>query len=107
MRSACQTAGLPEPIFEEYQQGFRVIFQKDIYTKEYFDQLRLNERQIKAVIYVKEHGQIMNKEYQKITGASKPTATLDLKELVKKGIFKTTGFAGRGAFYILAPKRIG
>ncbi|MCD5401471.1 hypothetical protein LR013_02595 [candidate division NPL-UPA2 bacterium] len=56
MRNACAKAGLPEPQFEEYQ-GFRVIFNKDIYTQEYLRNLGLNERQIKAVMYVKEKGE--------------------------------------------------
>ncbi len=64
MRNACVKAGLPEPQFEEYQ-GFRVIYRKDIYTEEYLRNLGLNERQIKAVMYVKEKGKITNKEYRK------------------------------------------
>jgi ATP-dependent DNA helicase RecG len=63
MRMACQKAGIPEPKFEEHQ-GVRVIFRKDIYTEEYLRKIGLNERQIKAVTYVKEKGKITNKEYQ-------------------------------------------
>ena len=48
----------------------------------------LNERQIKAVMYVKEKGKITNKEYQSIADISKRTASRDLKELINKGIFK-------------------
>ncbi len=55
MRKYCLDAGLLEPTFEEYQ-GFQVVFRKDIYDEEYLHDLNLNERQIKAVMYVKGPG---------------------------------------------------
>ncbi len=100
MRKACRNAGLPEPIFEEYQ-GFRVIFRKDIYTEEYLRNLGLNERQIKAVMYVKEKGKITNKEYQELTGVSRITASRELQVIVEKEIFHMIGKVGRGTKYIL------
>jgi len=63
--------------------------------------LGLNERQLKAVKYVKEKGKITNLEYQKLTGASKPTSTRDLLELVKKSVFKKFGKTGKGTLYKL------
>ena len=33
-----------------------MIFRKDVYTEEYLLKLGLNERQVKAVMYVKERG---------------------------------------------------
>jgi ATP-dependent DNA helicase RecG len=101
MRRACTRAGLPEPHFEEYQ-GFRVIFRKDIYTEEYLRNLGLNERQIKAVIYVKEKGKITNKEYQELSVCSRNTATNDLRELIQKGVMRESGKKGAGAFYVIA-----
>ena len=62
--------------------------------------MRLNERQIKAVMYVKQKGRITNKEYQRLTGISKPTATRELKNLVEVGILKQQGVTGKGTFYI-------
>ena len=53
---AMEEAGLPEPEFKEEMGGFSVYFRKDIYTEEYLRKLGLNERQIKAVMYVKEKG---------------------------------------------------
>ena len=100
MRNACRTAGLPEPQFEEYQ-GFRVIFRKDIYTEEYLKKLGLDERQIKAVMYVKEHGQITNKEYQELVKISKPTATRELASLVEMNVLEKRGVTGKGTFYEL------
>ena len=104
MRKACRNAGLPEPVFEEYQ-GFRVIFRKDIYTEEYLRSLSLNERQINAVMYVKEKGKITNKNYQDLTGISKPMATIDLKELSDKKVLEKIGTTGRGTAYILVKQR--
>ena len=96
----CFDAGLPEPIFEEYQ-GFQVVFGKDVYDEEYLRSLNLNERQIKAVMYVKEKGQITNKEYQKVCATSKRTASRDLLDLVSSGFFKQIGTTGTGTAYIL------
>jgi len=100
MRKACVKAGLPEPQLEEYQ-GFRVIFRKDIYTEEYLRDLGLNERQMKAVMYVKEKGKITNKEYQELVDTTKKTASRDLVDLVGKDIFNQTGTTGKGTFYTL------
>jgi ATP-dependent DNA helicase RecG len=99
MRNACLKAGLPEPQFEE-RQGFRVIFRKDVYTEDYLRQLDLNERQIKAVMYVKEKGRITNKEYRVVSGLSDEGARIDLKVLVEKGIIMQKG-RGRSIHYIL------
>jgi len=96
----CLDAGLPEPIFEEYQ-GFQVVFRKDVYDEEYLRSLNLNERQIKAVMYVKEKGQITNKEYQEICNTSKRTASRDLLDLVSSGIFEQIDTTGAGTAYIL------
>ncbi len=77
-------------------------FRKDIYTEEYLRKLGLNERQIKAAFYVKKRGKITNKEYQELTGVSKPTATTDLRYLVQKEIFYKLGVTGRGTGYVLS-----
>ena len=98
MRKACIEAGLPEPQFEEHQ-GFRVIFRKDIYTEEYLRELGLNERQMKAVMYVKEKGKIANKEYQRIASVKERLATIELNDLVSKNILQKFGTTGRGTYY--------
>jgi ATP-dependent DNA helicase RecG len=61
----------------------------------------LNERQIKSVIYVKEKGKITNKEYQIINGIKERMATIELNELVEKGIFQKFGKTGKGTFYTI------
>ena len=94
-------AGLPEPEFKEEMGGFSVYFRKDIYTEEYLRELGLNERQIKAVMYVKKRGKITNREYQELTGVKKRQATIDLKELEEKNIFEKHGTTGKGTYYTL------
>ena len=64
---------LPEPEFKEEMGGFSVYFRKDIYTEEYLRNLGLNERQIRAVIYVKEKGKITNREYKELNTVSNKT----------------------------------
>jgi ATP-dependent DNA helicase RecG len=96
----CIDAGLPEPTFEEYQ-GFQVVFKKDVYDEEYLRSLNLNERQIKAVMYVKEKGQITNKEYQEVCSTSNRTASRDLVNLVSLGLLEQIGITGKGTVYIL------
>ncbi|MEM4314301.1 MAG: ATP-binding protein [Thermoplasmata archaeon] len=95
-------AKLPEPEFKEEMGGFSVYFRKDIYNEEYLRKLGLNERQVRAVIYVKEKGKITNREYQEINGCHRNTATQDLSDLVEKGILKESGKKGAGAYYEIA-----
>ena len=64
MIHACREADLPEPVFEEKFGGFAITFQKDLLTEEKLKEFGLNERQTKAVMYVKEKREITNKEYQ-------------------------------------------
>ncbi|HOK79624.1 MAG TPA: ATP-binding protein [bacterium] len=104
MINLCKENELPEPDFNNYENGvgaFSVNFYKDIYTEENLRKMGLNERQIKAVLYVKEIGRITNREYQELNNISRQTATLDLKEIVDKKIFRTIGKAGRGIAYEL------
>ncbi|MDO8886080.1 helix-turn-helix domain-containing protein [Candidatus Oleimmundimicrobium sp.] len=98
---ACKKAGLPTPVFEEKFGGFLVIFNKDIYTEEYLVKLGLNERQIKAALYVKEKGRITNKEYQELVNTTKKTASRDLVDLVEKDVFDQVGTTGKGTYYLL------
>jgi ATP-dependent DNA helicase RecG len=98
---SCKAAGLPEPELIEEDGGFMVTLFKNRFTEEQLQQLGLNERQIKAVLYVKEKGKITNKEYQEINQISNRTATYELKELVDKfDILRISG-ASVGTFYEL------
>ena len=98
---ACTKAGLSMPIFEEKFGGFMITFRKDIFTESYLKELGLNERQIKAVMYVKSTGKITNNEYQKLNKVSKRTATRDFQVLLKMGIIIQSGVTGKGTEYTL------
>jgi ATP-dependent DNA helicase RecG len=96
---SCKAAGLPTPEMNEKEGGFIVTLFKDIYSEEELKKLGLNERQIKAVLYVKEKGKITNSEYQEINVISKRTAAYELVELVDKyRILKQQG-ESVGTFY--------
>lgn len=101
MIESCKEQDLPEPDFIEEEGIFKVIFYKDIYTIESLQKLGLNERQIKAVMYVKEIGKITNKKYQEKFKTSERTATRNLNDLVIKDIFERIGTTGKGVTYIL------
>ena len=101
MRNLCIEAKIPVPQFSCKGNDFWTVFRKDIYNKEDLSKLGLNDRQIKAVLYVKEKGKIMNSEYQKINDCSRATANRDLTELVQKDILLFNDIPGAGANYQL------
>ncbi len=74
---------------------------KDYYTGEKLKEMGLNDRQIKAVMYVKEKRKITNKEYQEITKISRQMATIELTNMVDRGVFIKIGKAGKGVSYQL------
>jgi predicted HTH transcriptional regulator len=98
----CHAQGAPEPEFVLIRNvEFRTILARDIYTEDVLSKLGLNERQLKAVKYVKEKGQITNKEYQEVNNVSKATATRELSKLVSLKVLKQQGIVGKGTFYRL------
>lgn len=74
---------------------------KEYYTKERLKEIGLNDRQIKAVMYVKENGKITNKEYQELNNIKKRQTSEDLAVLENKGILEKIGTTGKGTYYIL------
>jgi len=100
-------ASLPEPEYKEEQGGFSVYFYKDIYTEENLIRMGLNDRQIKAVKYVKETGKITNKKYQEICEVKKRQATDDLRQLEDKEIIERIGKTGKGTYYIIKGRQRG
>ena len=97
----CKQAGLPEPEIIEQDGGLLVTMFKNNLTKEQLTKLSLNERQLKAVEYVKEKGKITNKEYQSLNTISERTASRELSELVEKQIFKSSERKGAGSYFYL------
>jgi len=100
--NACKEAELPSPEIKEEFGGFTVTIFKDVLTEEQLKKLGINERQIKAVMYVKEHKNISNQKYQELYKVSKATATRDLTELVDTfKLLKKEGTTGAGTTYVL------
>jgi len=97
----CKNAALPEPEIIESDGGILVTLFKDKYTIEILKQMSLNERQIKAVEYVKDKGRITNTEYQKLCKLKRRQTTEDLKVLENKNIFMRIGSTGKGTYYVL------
>jgi ATP-dependent DNA helicase RecG len=90
------------PCFFLKVRVFGVAFRKDIYNYNQLKDLGLNERQIKAVLFIKDKGKINNSDYQTLNGVSKATATRDLTELVEKfKVLGRSGEVGAGTTYVL------
>ena len=84
-----------------YLAGFSLYMRKDYYTEERLKETGLNDRQIKAVMYVKEKGRITNREYQELNSIKKRQTSEDLAVLEDKGILEKIGTTGKGTYYIL------
>ena len=101
MINECIQFGIPKPIYFYDMSGFWVEFRKDLLNIEYLKSLGINERQIKAIEYVKDTGRITNSDYQSNFKVSRNTASRDLADLVEKGILKASSLKGAGSFYEL------
>jgi ATP-dependent DNA helicase RecG len=64
-------------------------------------QKSMNERQTRALTYIREHGSITNRDYQTLCSDVSPeTLRIDLADLVDRGILLKVG-AKKGTYYIL------
>jgi ATP-dependent DNA helicase RecG len=84
----CAKAGLPAPTFTNEGSDFWVIFKKDIYNQESLKDLGLNERQMDALLFFKEKGEIVSSEYADKYNISDRMARNDLRDLAEKGLLK-------------------
>jgi ATP-dependent DNA helicase RecG len=96
----CKQADLPEPEMKEQDGGFIITLFKDNLTEERLLKLGLNDRQLKAVLIVKDKGKITNKEYQDINKTSDRTALRDLENLIELNVFVKEG-EKKGTYYKL------
>lgn len=87
----CKQANIPEPIFNYNSSDISIEFRKDIYNIEYLNNLKLNERQLEALIYFKSKREIVTSDYVKKYTINERTARRDLIELVEKGILIKQG----------------
>ncbi len=103
-------AGQPEPALQDTGGCFIITLygldmEKALAEKraEALDLARsgLNERQVEAVLYVREYGRISNRKYRELFDVSNYTAAMDLKGLVEKQLLAAEGL-GRGRYYRLA-----
>lgn len=101
MIELCREAGLPEPQFEQRGGSFVITLWRDWLTPEVLAGYDLNERQLKAIDYLKIHQTITNSIYQLETVSSKRTASRDLEELIGKALLEKVGTTGKGVYYRL------
>ncbi len=102
MKEQCFNYALPTPLFFYKSSGFWVEFRKDIYNRDQLKELGLNERQIKAILFLKINGKINNSDYQTLNNVSKATSTRDLSELAEKfKLLVRSGDVGAGTNYEL------
>lgn len=103
-----QQEDLPEPIFEETANGFRVtlyghgqrLITTDAVDRRRWAHLHLNPRQEKALEYLADHGRITNSEYQELApDVSAETIRRDLADLVERGLLLRIG-RKRATYYI-------
>lgn len=99
--NSCREAELPEPEIQPFDGGVLVTIYKDFLNVEQLKKMGLNDRQIKAVQFVKENDSISNSDYQKLNEIGKTTATEELTHLVNLKIFSPPAAKGRGAKYRL------
>ncbi len=102
MIAACINWGLPEPMFELVTGDLVVTIRKDIFTEDYLKNLGLNERQIKAIEYLKMNKTLTSKKYAELFSITERTARNDLKELINKRVIERKGVSDKTTYYILA-----
>lgn len=96
--NSCKEAELPEPTIQPLDGGVLVTLYKDYLSEEQLKGLGLNDRQLKAVQFVKENQKITNSDYQTLCEVSERTALRDLDELTSKKLFRKLG-EKKGTFY--------
>lgn len=101
MINDCIRFEIPSPKYFYDMSGFWVEFRKDKLNEESLKALNLNDRQLKAIEFLKNNKRITNREYQSSFNVSRNTATRDLSDLVEKGIIKASDIRGAGSFYEL------
>ncbi|HLC55033.1 MAG TPA: ATP-binding protein, partial [Candidatus Nanoarchaeia archaeon] len=105
MINAMREYGLTDPEFGIYEHFFRLTLRnKPNALKPIEEYVDLNERQLSAIEFLKEHKSIKTKMYMKINNVSLGTARLDINEMLKFDYIKKIG-SFRGAYYILSEEK--
>lgn len=97
---SCKESDLPEPVLKEEQGGFLSKILKDRFTVDQLKKMDLNERQIKAILYIKENGKISNGIYRKMFDITEKTAFRDFEKLLMLNLLKKEG-EKKGTIYLL------
>lgn len=102
MIRAMSDAGHGPPLFESRGSSFWVTLKAvpPAYPLPDLSRLGLNDRQARAVRYIRAQGRITNREYQNEFDVSERTALYDLQGLVEAGLALPVS-SGRGRYYIL------
>lgn len=102
MIHAMTDAGLKAPSFEDRGSSFWVTLRRGATQRPLPElaRLGLNGRQVRAMTYLRTHGRISNREYQREFEVSERTALYDLQGLVDAGLALPVS-SGRGRYYIL------
>jgi len=100
MREKMRKMGLSDPDFLITQNFFRISLKNNTINEGIEEDIDLNERQRKAIEYLKENNKIKSDIYSKLCSVSIPTAVSDLNDLVEKRYLRKIG-EYRGAYYEL------
>jgi len=95
-------AGHPPPQFKAQPHSFTVVLSnvRERRATPTWEKT-MNERQARALTYIRDHGSITNREYQQICpDVSAETLRIDLADLVNRGILLRVG-AKKGTYYIM------
>ncbi len=84
---------------------FRVIIRQDPFTETFFRELGLNNRQLQLVAFIRQHGEVTNRDYREMAALSDETARKVIKQLRDRGVIEAVG-KGRSTAYVLK-KRVG
>lgn len=101
MKQAMKKWGLPEPGYNEDMGYFVIKFIGPYQGTTIKISEEINERQKKALEYLKINKRIMRSEYVKLNKCSEITAKRDLNKLVEKKILKRVGITGKYTHYVL------
>jgi len=96
----CEKHGLPEPKIEVYGGAFSITIFKEIYDEDYLSKLDINDRQKKAIQYVKKNKSITNSLYRELFDVAQRTVVRDIEELLEFNMIQKTG-SGRSTKYII------
>ncbi|GAB3049783.1 ATP-binding protein [Virgibacillus ainsalahensis] len=103
-----KTAHLEPPQFKETRNSFIVTFKNHNFIDDEaiswlnaYTDLSMSDRQVAALVYIRNNERITNREYQELNSTDSVTATKELKYLLQNDLIIQNGTRG-GAYYTLA-----